>query len=462
MADCAQMIVRRLPEELLEGSRQYTFAELKLLYDTPKAYATLYGFLQTDDLDHRVKVLRQLQKRDALKAIENQDELSMLAEYLDQHSLYDWRQKEFGHIEGLTAGDTAQMLVHLDELRHLLPTMRCRTDAVLALRSLDHLAQFNSMDALKANLLQIDEDWQTLSVGMGLSPEFMERNQESIVQFLCQNGAGISRTYADELHDGQRAAFYRVVKAELMGQFSALKYFEGDLERELDCTVSPQMKAVWRENLSAARSGAEVQERDGFFSTILLGTQPYRTCLAYSGGGYCHCLLACFDSNKKVLYAEMNGHIVGRASIRLTKCRKASGKKNSMNGTFNFVDLEDITGSRKEEVENESVALFLERPYISGIGPETEQKVKSTFAALLQQKAAQMGAALVLSMEYRDSIGEDFAQTRLNLYISASKAGEQYLDSLGGSVTVSSEGSYRDGSFLVWQPGGKRGTPKSD
>lgn len=297
---------------------------------------------------------------------------------------------------------------------------------------------------------------------MGLSPEFMEQNQESIVQFLCQDGAGISRTYANELHDDRRAAFYRVVKAELMGQFGTLKYFEGDLERELDCSVSPQMKAVWQENLSAARNGVDIRERDDFFSTILLGTQPYRTCLAYSGGGYCHCLLAYFDSNKKVLYAEMDGRIVGRASIRLIKCRKASGKKNSMNGTFNFVDLEDITGSREEEVENESVALFLERPYISGIGPETEQKVKSGFVALLQRKAAQIGVALVLSMEYQDSIGEDFAQTRLNLYISASKAGEQYLDSLGGPATVSSEGSYWDGSFLIWQPGGKRDTPKSD
>lgn len=316
----AQETAHLLPPKLFDSSLQYTFAELKLLYDTPKAYTTVYRMLRSDDLDHRIKVLRQLLKRDALKAIRDDGELSTLAGYLDKAALYDWREKEFGHIEGLTAGDTAQLLVHLDELRHLLPTIRCRTDAVLALRTLEHLAQFDSIDALKASLLELDRDWKALAEDMGLSPEFMDRHQEKIIQFLCRDGAGIAHTYAEYLNDSQCASFYRVVKAELMDQFSTLKYFEGDLERELGCSVSPQTKAVWQENLSTARNGMEVHERDDFFSTILLGTQPYQTCLAYSTGGYNHCLLACFDSNKKVLYAEMDGRIVGRASIRLTKC----------------------------------------------------------------------------------------------------------------------------------------------
>lgn len=452
LTDCERMPTQLLSPELLEGGRQYTFAELKLLYGASKAYATVYRMLRTDDLDYKIKVLRQLLKRNALKAIEDEGELSTLAGYLDKAALYDWRDSEFKHIEELTAGDTAQMLVHLSELRHLLPTMRCRTDAVLALRSLEHLAKFDSMDALKASLLEIDGDWRALSEDMGLSPEFMARYQERIIQFLCRDGAGISHTYAESLNDGQRASFYRVVKAELMDQFSTLKYFEGDLERELGCSVPSQTKEVWQENLSVVRSGMEVHERDDFFSTILLGTQPYHTCLAYSDGCYNHCLLACFDSNKKVLYAEMDGHIVGRASIRLTKCRQTSGGKDIAGGAFNFVDLEDVSGSRKKEAPSEAVALFLERPYISGVGPEIDQKVRELFITLVQQKAANMGAALVLSMEYHYSTRKDFAQTRLDLYISASKAGEQYLDSLGGAATVSSEGSYRSGSFLVWQP----------
>ena len=35
------------------------------------------------------------------------------------------------------------------------------------------------------------------------------------------------------------------------------------------------------------------------------------------------------------------------------------------------------------------------------------------------------------------------------MYISASKNGKQYLDSLGGMATVNNEGSYRRGTFLL-------------
>lgn len=61
--------------------------------------------------------------------------------------------------------------------------------------------------------------------------------------------------------------------------------------------------------------------------------------------------------------------------------------------------------------------------------------------------------ALVLSWDYYSYVPEGFTQTRLNLYISKSKAGCQYLDSLEGQATVDTEGSYRAGRFLVSQAG---------
>lgn len=56
---------------------------------------------------------------------------------------------------------------------------------------------------------------------------------------------------------------------------------------------------------------------------------------------------------------------------------------------------------------------------------------------------------LVLSLDYQEAAEEGFAQTYLHLYISASKAGGQYLDSLGGKAGVSSEGSYKKNTFLL-------------
>jgi single-stranded DNA-binding protein len=44
----------------------------------------------------------------------------------------------------------------------------------------------------------------------------------------------------------------------------------------------------------------------------LLGVQPQRMCMSYIDGAYRECLLSAFDSNKKILYAVLNGRIVGR------------------------------------------------------------------------------------------------------------------------------------------------------
>ena len=126
------------------------------------------------------------------------------------------------------------MLIHLNRLRPLLPDIQCRADVMLALRCLEHIDQFDSMDALKAGLLEMDQDWKALADAMELTPDFRERHQEDIVRFLCRDGAGIAQTYLDCLDQKLHPAFHRVVKAELMGQFYDLKYHAGDLEQELD------------------------------------------------------------------------------------------------------------------------------------------------------------------------------------------------------------------------------------
>lgn len=55
---------------------------------------------------------------------------------------------------------------------------------------------------------------------------------------------------------------------------------------------------------------------------------------------------------------------------------------------------------------------------------------------------------LILGPDYSPSM-EGFARTRFDVFISKSKAGAQYLDSLDGEATTSVEGSYKTNSFLV-------------
>ena len=60
-------------------------------------------------------------------------------------------------------------------------------------------------------------------------------------------------------------------------------------------------------------------------------------------------------------------------------------------------------------------------------------------------------AELVLSDSYKKYAleGKEFIRAKYYMYISASKNGEQYLDSLGGMAGASEEGSYEEGYFLL-------------
>ncbi len=448
LGSCIKMERGKLDIDGLQEERTYTFPEIRALYDTPKAYFILYHMLISDSQDYRLRVLRQLQKRNLLDGVEEK-QLMPLAAKLNIKPLYDWIQEEFGHIAALTAEVAVQLLPHYEELEPLLSGMRSEIDALLVLRNLESLNRFDTVDALKANLAEIDEDWKQSIVDMALSEEFQKQYQESIIRFLCHDGAHIARTYQDCLGEDLQKSYHRVVKAELMGKLRELKYFDGDLQKELDLPLTNLVLDGWKQNLEIAKNGMEVKEFDDFFSTMLLGVQPHRTCMSYQNGEYRKCLLSAFDSNKKVLYVTFRGHIVARAFLRLTKGRLTKAEYTG-NGKFTFVDLEDVAGSRQENSHREeAVVLFLERPYFGGINAEQETRARNLLIELACKKADELGIMPVLSMSYCDSKAKDFVQTSFNIYISKTKAGAQYLDSLDGQATVDTEGSYKANTFLV-------------
>lgn len=453
LVECMRMEAKKMPILTMMVERRYTFPEIAALYDTSEIYVHLYNHLVSESQDYRLRVLRQLVKRNALKDFTKED-AEALAEQLNIKPIHDWQQVELGHIEGLTTADAAQLMANYVLLRPLIPDMRRRTDALLALRNLEKSAKVRSIIELKESVLQDNPDWTRLMNRMDLSEAFIEKHRESICEFLCSNGAHVANTYLCGLGHREQDAFLRVVKAELMGQLGALKYFEGDLQEELNIPISEQVLARWKENTGAVKGGLSIQEHDDFFATMFLGVQPQRTCMSYIDGAYRECLLSGFDSNKKILYASRGGQIVGRAYLRLTKGRLSAGSENDMRDTekFTFVDLEDITGSRKKQDGRERLVLFLERPYISGASPELAHQIKREFIRHTEQKAELLGSMLVLSDDYLSVAPESYAHTRLFIYISKSKAGAQYLDSLGGQASVSNEGCYKPNTFMVKDP----------
>ena len=135
--------------------------------------------------------------------------------------------------------------------------------------------------------------------------------------------------------------------------------------------------------------------------------------------------------------------------VRLTK--GSYNKEKGNNKSINFIDVEESTQEELED-KKEYLTLFLEKAYISGINEGERNTIKKLFIKLLKEKAKAMNALLVLSCNYKEEIDEQFISTRYYMFISKSKAGTQYLDSLSGQATISDEGQYKVNTFLIWQP----------
>ena len=167
-------------------------------------------------------------------------------------------------------------------------------------------------------------------------------------------------------------------------------------------------------------------------------------------GQYRECLLSSFDSNKKILLAKKNGKVIGRAVIRLTKGRDYL-RDDVDAPTLEFADLTKPPEKRYEdERPADQLTLFLERPYFKNANCSETAVIKRMFVSLVRKKAMQMLATPVLAICYEEQCAaSDFVRMRYALYISKSKGGAQYLDSLDGQVKVSREGSFKAFPFLV-------------
>ena len=259
----------------------------------------------------------------------------------------------------------------------------------------------------------------------------------------------MSRIYYE--YTPQKEAFRRILLAELMGKFQQVKYFEEDLKKEIEYSINHSQKEVWKENLKICTKEMEIIESDDFYSTLKIGTLPYETCLAYKNGMHRDCVLAGYDSNKKILLAKKGGFVVGRAVIRLTKGSCLSPEDRGIaEDKLEFADLLSVEERKPREcAKQENLVLFLEVPYFAHVTEEEQDALRKQFVALVTKKASSLNAVPVLANAYHHAfINEQYVRIGYYLYISRSKSGVQYLDSLSGSAETSTEGSYRKN--ILW------------
>lgn len=442
LKDSADLILSRDRFELL-AKREHTFEELKLLCTAKEALIRLYEQL-TCKCDERLMVLRELIKRECVPYSFWKGQIEPLAAALSEKPLSRWIREDFRNISDLSYGTALWLLVYREQLKGMEKEITMEQQALYLLKDLALVKECDSLSELKEKLILGDVSWRLLKEKLSFSEEFVQNNAARIGNFLFVGGAEIMETFL-ERQPSKIEEIRRLVTAELLGKFDELKYPSGDLMREIDFEVSEEAEKEWKIDRTFTSKNLVLKEETGLLPVMQIGEVPSYSCLSYRSGLNSDCLLSCFDSNKKFLFIRKNGKVVFRAMIRLTK---GSYVGDRMRKKIQFADLSGA-GKPKEE-EGEELVLFLERYYEKNLAyEEQDQAVYLAFVAA-KEKAKKLGARLVLSCYYQDDVKtKEYIKSNYYLYISKSKNGSQYLDSLYGEASVSDSGDYSSNIFLL-------------
>ena len=447
--------------DLLEDGRQYTFEEMWLLWQQDEIYVQLYAMLTPLSVDRRLLTLRQLLKHGLVSHHMEDQELEQLARCLLEKPFSEWYRGAFGHIRGLTRRTAMWLLRKYEQLQVFIPEMQSEADAIFVLNNEAAVAGQKDWGQVRSAVLTVDQDWLDLKQRLSFTDEFVEQNRESVTNFLLRGGSAMVRALYSYLQGNDKAteSLRRIVQAELMGQFYALKYFAGDLQREIRYPISETQETAWKRNLILKRGLFSAEETDDFYFTMRLGELPHSTCLSCWTGSQRDCLLANFDSNKKMILIRKGEDIVARACIRLTK----GGFQRPADFNFSFVDLAQAQPEDKKQAAAEMLILFLERIYTSGLNDEEAETAMKLAVSLVTQKAAAIGAVAVLARRYQDCYDRDqYVGSQFYVYISKSKNGQQYLDSMGGAAVTSHKEQYTGAVFLVEQAAMRTAAPQKE
>lgn len=442
LKDSADLILSNDRFELL-AKREHTFEELKLLCTAKEALIRLYEQL-TCKCDERLMVLRELIKRECVPYSFWKGQIEPLAAALSEKPLSRWIREDFRNISDLSYGTALWLLVYREQLKGMEKEITMEQQALYLLKDLVLVKECDSLSELKEKLILGDVSWGLLKEKLSFSEEFVQNNAARIGNFLFVGGAEIMETFL-ERQPSKIEEIRRLVTAELLGKFDELKYPSGDLMREIDFEVSEEAEKEWKKDRTFTRGNLVLKEETGLLPVMQIGEIPSYSCLSYRSGLNSDCLLSCFDSNKKFFFIRKNGQVVFRAMIRLTK---GSYVGDRMRKKIQFADLSGA-GKPKEE-EGEELVLFLERYYEKKLTDEELDQAVNFAITAAKEKAKKLGARLVLSCYYQDDLKtKEYIKSNYYLYISKSKNGSQYLDSLYGEASVSDSGDYSSNIFLL-------------
>lgn len=326
---------------------------------------------------------------------------------------------------------------------HLIEEAITEQDFIFILKNRNQLNYFASLLENKKDFIMNSELIKTYFEKMNISEEFKMKYFENILDFYQKGNIESTTSYLLNVSSQQQIKnIGLLVKAELAGKLDEIKYNKEDLRKELASNISDEMIEKWINESSKQDKKFLVKETSDFKTLFEMGENPTRSCMSHVNGAYNECLLSIFDGNKKLITVYENDKLIGRAILRLTKITDENVlTKESNHLEFGFRDIETDGYINPIKDDSEKTVLFLERLYTSYTGSQLHDITK-IILDLLKEKATDMELPLYLSSGYNLSSLET-KKVETNMFISHSKNGKQYLDSLGGSANSSVGGTYK-------------------
>lgn len=344
-----------------------------------------------------------------------EEKVDILAKSLKEKRFSEY-VKQYAYISNLDKTDVVRILLNQECLNSVINEIKSVDDLDFLLYN----KELTGTLAARRNTYIVTEENSMFLKKLGVS-------KEDAMSFVSDNSFNIAKTYYENSREEQRDNVIKIAKAAILGKLDVLKY--ADFEKEIGAYIPEKMKKSWKNNTEKQYSKYFVKEYTDFKSVMSIGEVPVQTCQSYKSGSYNECLLSNFDANKKIVYVSKDGEIVGRAILRFTKA--------SDSGTNSELCFMDVTNQTADTADSSELCLFLEKPYIK---KGTHGNEVTAICKLLKQFAKEKADLMDLPL-YCNTLYEGEHIDKY-IYISRSKNGQQYLDSLIGDCGVRNENQF--------------------
>lgn len=431
----------------------YTIVEIKFLINATPFQKMVYPILDLP-IDKKIRITRELPDLNIEKVKEFIPEF---VKYLSVRSFSNMEQELKKKVKMVLPEHVVMYYANEEKLSPYMKSgaIQIGADIAFIVKNENVPSNRNEYLLFKRYLIYGDSDFKTFLSYTKFDDKFVQKYLDNLFEFssrgliqICNHIFGDS-TFKFE----QRNNFSLIVKAEIAGKMKMLKYNPSDYEKEIGCAVSDKERAVWENDGTITNGNIFATDIADFEKILRIGEFPCYTCQNHTTGAYRESLLSNYDTNKKLITVYQNGQYVTRALFRFTQYQE---EKISQNTSLTFRDVEDDENETTSTSENKPIevkkCLLLELPYSTA---NDNSKIYATMIELALAKAREMGVSLIVNPRYfnYEAVKEKFngqyeKKSEIYVFISRSKNGYQYLDSLSGEVTINSEGQFKCGNNL--------------